>query len=410
MATYNYSARDSRGNISKGTISAGNISVLKTRLRTKGLWLLNYNESGANTKETTSKDKKKSFKLFKTKIKLKDMVIFSRQFAAMTEAGIAILRVLNVLILQTENERLVEVLKTLKNDIEQGMPLSESMNKFPDCFDSLYVAMVKAGELGGVLDKVLNRVAGFLEARNKLGHKLQTALTYPMSLLVISILVVWFMLTFILPKFSAIFSSNGNDLPAFTQALIDVSDVIRSPWILVIVGFIWLIYYMVTNYYKTVEGRLKLDTFSLKVPIFGPILRKVAIARFARTLGTLIESGVPIISALEVTKGSINNALLENVIAKVQKDIEEGNSISNQLSESQVFPPMVTQMVSIGEESGELEAMLEKVADFYDDEVDTAVESLTALMEPVFIVVIGGIIGAIVVAMYLPIFNVINQL
>jgi type IV pilus assembly protein PilC len=270
--------------------------------------------------------------------------------------------------------------------------------------------MVKAGELGGVLDVVLNRVAGFLESRSKLSNKVRTALTYPASLLVISLLVVWFMLTFILPKFSAIFTSTGGELPAFTQLLINISNVLRSPFILVIVAFIWFTVSYARSYYQSEEGRLKIDTFSLKIPIFGPILKKVAIARFSRTFGTLIESGVPITTALDVTRSSINNALLESVLIKVKKDIEEGSPISNQLQKSEVFPPMVTQMVAIGEEAGELENMLNKIADFYDDEVDSSVESLTALMEPVFIVVIGAIVGAIVVAMYLPIFNVINQI
>ena len=403
MKSFKYSARDSRGRVSKGEVEAFDINSLRSKLRQKGLWLISHSSSDDSLFPFLND-------IFQKKIGLKDMVIFSRQFAAMIEAGIAILRVLTVLIDQTENSKLVAILEEIKKDIEQGVPLSESMAKFPDAFDSLYISMVKSGEIGGVLDKVLNRVAGFLEARNKLTNKVKTALTYPVSLLVISFLVVWFMLTFILPKFSAIFDSTGGELPAFTQALINVSNVLRSPFVLVIVSFIWFIAVSLRSYYKSAEGCYAIDGLLLKIPILGPILQKVAIARFARTFGTLIESGVAITTALDVTKASIDNAQLEEVLAKVKKDIEEGNTISNQLSQSEVFPPMVTQMVSIGEESGELESMLNKIADFYDDEVDSSVESLTALMEPVFIVVIGGIIGAIVVAMYLPIFNVINQI
>lgn len=403
MKTYKYSARDSKGRIAKGELEATDIAALKNKLRNQGLWLISQNSSQQSLLPFLEG-------FFDKKIGLKDMVVFSRQFSAMIEAGIAILRVLTVLIQQTENPKLKAILQEIKRDIEQGVPLSESMQKFPEAFDSLYVSMVKAGELGGVLDVVLNRVAGFLESRSKLSNKVRTALTYPASLLIISILVVWFMLTFILPKFSAIFTSTGGELPAFTQLLINISNVLRSPFILVIIAFIWFAVSYARSYYQSEEGRLKIDTFSLKIPIFGPILKKVAIARFSRTFGTLIESGVPITTALDVTRTSINNALLESVLIKVKKDIEEGSPISNQLQKSEVFPPMVTQMVAIGEEAGELENMLNKIADFYDDEVDSSVESLTALMEPVFIVVIGAIVGAIVVAMYLPIFNVINQI
>ena len=403
MKTYKYSARDSKGRIAKGELEATDLAALKNKLRNQGLWLISQNSSQQSLLPFLEG-------FFDKKIGLKDMVVFSRQFSAMIEAGIAILRVLTVLIQQTENPKLKAILQEIKRDIEQGVPLSESMQKFPEAFDSLYVSMVKAGELGGVLDVVLNRVAGFLESRSKLSNKVRTALTYPASLLVISLLVVWFMLTFILPKFSAIFTSTGGELPAFTQFLINISNVLRSPFILVIIAFIWFAVNYARSYYRSEEGRLKIDTFSLKIPIFGPILKKVAIARFSRTFGTLIESGVPITTALDVTRTSINNALLESVLIKVKKDIEEGSPISNQLQKSEVFPPMVTQMVAIGEEAGELENMLNKIADFYDDEVDSSVESLTALMEPVFIVVIGAIVGAIVVAMYLPIFNVINQI
>lgn len=402
MKTFKYSARDSKGKISKGELEALDVVALRNKLRNQGLWLISSSNAQTNLPLLAN--------LFKKQISLRDMVIFSRQFAAMIEAGIAILRVLTVLIEQTENPKLKAILEEIKKDIEQGIPLSESMQKFPDAFDTLYVSMVKAGELGGVLDVVLNRVAGFLEARSKLSNKVRTALTYPSSLLVISILVVWFMLTFILPKFSAIFSSTGGELPAFTQMLINLSNILRSPFILVILAGIWFAITAFRSYYKSDDGRLKVDSLSLEVPIIGPILKKVAIARFSRTFGTLIESGVPITTALDVTRSSIHNALLESVLVKVKKDIEEGSSINNQLQKSSVFPPMVTQMIAIGEESGELETMLGKIADFYDNEVDTSVESLTALMEPVFIVVIGAIVGAIVIAMYLPIFNVINQI
>jgi type IV pilus assembly protein PilC len=410
MNNYKYLARNAKGETRSGLVEANSIDIAKFTLKKQGLWVININFAGLAQKEKDSKKKQSGFNLFEKKIKLKDMVIFSRQFASMIEAGIAMLRVLTVLIDQTESEKLTEYLREIKLDVEQGVPLSESLAKYPNAFDRLYVAMVKAGEAGGVLDQVLNRLAGFLESRSKLAHKVSTAMTYPITVIAISAIVVWFMLTFILPKFSAIFSSTGGKLPAFTQALIDISDFIRSPWVVILIVIVWLIYSSIQSWYQTESGRFTLDNLMLNVPIFGDIMRKVAVARFTRTFGTLIQSGVPIITALEVVKESAGNAVLERVITEVQKETEEGGEISTQLGKSTIFPPMVTQMVAIGEESGELETMLEKIADFYDSEVDGAVESLTALMEPIFIVVLGGIVGAIVVAMYLPIFDVIKQI
>lgn len=407
MNTYKYIARTAKGETKNGKIEAKTLDIAKFTLKKKGLWVVNINHIKG---KSDSKKKSSGSGFFEKKIKLKDMVIFSRQFASMIEAGIAMLRVLTVLIEQTENPKLVEILEEVKNDVEQGTPLSESLTKFPEAFDRLYIAMIKAGEAGGVLDQVLNRLAGFMETRSKLSHKVKTAMTYPITVIIISIIVVWFMLTFILPKFSAIFAATGGELPALTQALIDVSNIIRSPWVLVIAALLWVIVSSIQTYYTTENGRMTIDSLLLRAPIFGDILRKVAVARFTRTFGTLMESGVPIITALEVVKESADNAPLEAVIEDVKKEAEEGGELSTKLQESEIFPAMVTQMISIGEEAGELETMLEKIADFYDTEVDNAVEGLTALMEPVFIVVLGGIVGTIVVAMYLPIFDIIKQI
>ncbi len=410
MNRYSYLARDAKGKTSHGEIEASDPSLAKFTLRKQGLWVININQMQAAAAKAAAKSAPKNARKKRgRKISLKDMVIFSRQFAAMVEAGIAMLRVLTVMVDQTENPRLAAVIAQVKSDVEQGTPLSESIAKHPEIFDRLYIAMVKAGEAGGVLDQVLNRLAMFLESRSKLQHKINTATTYPKAILIIATIVVWFMLTYILPQFSGLFASTGGKLPALTQALIDFSDVIRSPWMLVIVAAVWFINTSFNTYYKTPEGRRTLDGLSLRMPVFGDIIRKVAVARFTRTFGTLMESGVPIITALEVVKESANNAVLEEVIGQIQKEAEEGGELSTKLAESDIFPPMVTQMISIGEESGELETMLAKIADFYDTEVDNAVESLTALMEPVFIVVLGGLVGVIVVAMYLPIFDVIKQ-
>lgn len=403
-----YLAKNAKGQTKHGEVEAQNIHTARFVLRKQGLWVININQK-AGGGSGDGKDPG-GFKLFGQQITLKDMVIFSRQFASMTEAGIAMLRALTVLIEQTENPKLSSILAEVKDDIEQGKALSESLGKFPETFDRLYVAMVKAGEAGGVLDQVLNRLAGFLEARSRLTQKVKTAMSYPVGVVIVAILVLWFMLTFILPKFSAIFESTGGELPAFTQALIDLSEIVRSPWMLVVLAALWFTASSIQNWYQTPKGRRYLDRVLLNLPIFGEIIKKVAVARFSRTFGTLIQSGVPMITALEVVKDSANNAILEDVIEEVRKEVEEGGSLSTKLSKSDIFPPMVTQMIAIGEESGELETMLEKVADFYDTEVDNSVESLTALMEPILIVVLGGMVGAVVVAMYLPIFDIIKQI
>ncbi len=410
---FSYLAKNTKGKTLHGEIVAKNIHIARFTLKKKGFTVINLNQKLDATAATQagSRKKKRSKKLFGgDKVTLRDMVIFSRQFAAMIEAGIAMLRALTVLIDQTENEKLGTMLSEVKDDIEQGKALSESLANYPETFDRLYVAMVKAGEAGGVLDKVLNRLAGFLESRSKLTQKVKTAMTYPFVVVIIAVVVLWFMLTFILPKFSAIFESTGGELPAFTQALINLSEIVRSPWMLVIIATVWFTITSVQNWYKTEQGRLTLDRFSLKLPLFGDIIKKVAVARFARTFGTLIQSGVPMITALDVVKDSANNAILEGIILEVRKEVEEGGSLSTKLEQSDIFPPMVTQMIAIGEESGELETMLEKVADFYDTEVDNAVESLTSMMEPILIVVLGGLVGSVVVAMYLPIFNIIKQI
>lgn len=409
MAIFTYLARSAKGENKHGEIEAANANLAKFTLRKQGLWVININyKTGATN--TSSQQKGGGFKLFGDKITLKDMVVFSRQFAAMIEAGVAMLRALTVLIEQTDSPKLKTYLEKVKDDIEQGTPLSEALQAFPDAFDRLYVAMVKAGEAGGVLDSVLNRLAGFMESRNQLTQKVKTAMTYPTVIVIIAALVLWFMLTFILPKFSAIFDSTGGELPAFTQALINLSEIARSPWMLVVAAAVWFGVTSLQGWYQTPSGRYSIDSFLLRIPLFGDIFKKVAVARFTRTFGTLIQSGVPMITALEVVKDSANNAVLEGIIVEVQKEVEEGGELSTKLSESTIFPPMVTQMVAIGEESGELEKMLEKVADFYDTEVDNAVESLTTIMEPLLIVIIGGLVGAVVVAMYLPIFDVIKQI
>ena len=435
MPTFTYKARDNKGGLQESSILADDVSQAKGLLKKNGLWVIDIkqidksenpkteekapfvDESSSETNKTTSAKKNsgtnKSIQDFLTKyqpISLKDMVIFSRQFSSMVESGVAMLRALNVLTEQTQNPRLRNVLAQIKYDIEQGSALSDSLDKHPKVFDRLYTSMVRAGEAGGVLDQVLNRLAIFMEERSKLTQQVKAAMTYPVVVMLIAVGVFYAMLTLVLPTFSGLFSSLGSELPAYTRFLISISEFLRSWYILVIiVGFIFLVWSL-KNWYQTKQGKFVIDLTLLGVPVLGDIIRKVAVARFTRTFGTLIKSGVPIVTALEVVKESAGNEVLSRAVEAVQVRVQEGGTINGPMGESKIFPPMVTQMVAIGEETGQLENMLEKIADFYDVEVGTAVESLTSLLEPIMIVTLGGLVGAIVIGMYLPIFTVISQI
>lgn len=422
MPTFTYKARDNRGELKESSILADNVDVARARLKQEGLWVVNLIQIDKTEKRIESQefktDKKetktnKSFEDFLTKyqpITLKDMVIFSRQFSSMVEAGVAMLRALTVMTDQTQNLRLKKALTQIRYDIEQGSTLSDALEKHPKVFDILYVSMVKAGEAGGVLDKVLNRLAMFMEEKSRLTQQVKAAMTYPVVVMLIAVGVFYAMLTLVLPTFSGLFASLGSDLPAYTKLLIKISDFLRSWYMLLVFILIGVVFWSLKKWYETKDGKFVIDFTLLKVPVMGDIIRKVAVARFTRTFGTLTKSGVPIVTALDVVKDSAGNAVLARAIEAVQARVQEGGTINGPMSESTIFPPMVTQMVAIGEETGQLENMLEKIADFYDVEVETAVEALTSLMEPIMIVTLGGLVGAIVVGMYLPIFTVISQI
>ena len=418
MPTFTYKARNTRGELKEASLLADNLDNAKSILKQDGLWVVDIkqiNETGSSfqTKKENQKKENATFQNFLEKyqpISLRDMVIFSRQFAAMIESGVAMLRALNVLSEQTGNPRLKKALDQIRYEIEQGSTLSDTLLKHPKIFDRLYIAMVRAGEAGGVLDKVLNRLAGFMEARSKLTQQVKAAMTYPMVVMFIAVGVFYAMLTLVLPTFSGLFTSLGSELPAYTRFLVAISNFLRSWYMLVVIAGIIALVWALKNWYQTKGGKLTLDFTLLNMPVMGDIIRKVAVARFTRTFGTLVRSGVPIVTALDVVKDSADNAVLAKAIEAVMTRVQQGGTISGPLSESKIFPPMVTQMVAIGEETGQLETMLEKIADFYDVEVETAVEGLTSLMEPVMIVTLGGLVGAIVVGMYLPIFTVISKI
>lgn len=420
MPNFIYKARDSKGELKEAEVSADSPNAAKELLKGQGLWVVELEETSSSSSSgassagaKTDSGEKSSYQEFLEKyqpISLKDMVIFSRQFAAMIEAGVAMLRALNVLTEQTQNPRLKKTLATIKYDIEQGGTLSDALQKHPKVFDRLYIAMVKAGEAGGVLDQVLNRLAFFMEERSRLTQQVRSAMTYPVVVTLIAVGVFYAMLALVLPTFSSLFTSLGSDLPAYTKLLIKVSNFLRSWYLLLLIVAIVGIVFAVKNWYQTKGGRYALDLAMLKMPVLGDIIQKVAVARFTRTFGTLTKSGVPIVTALEVVKDSAGNAVLSSSIDGVITKVQAGGTISGPLSEGNIFPPMVTQMVAIGEETGQLETMLEKVADFYDTEVEGAVEALTSLMEPLMIVTLGGLVGAIVIGMYLPIFTIISKI
>ncbi|MGC9525877.1 MAG: type II secretion system F family protein [Limnospira sp.] len=346
-------------------------------------------------------------------ITVKDLAIFARQFAAMFNAGISMARCLSVLSDQCDNAKLKKAIKTMRADVEEGTELSVSMKKFPDVFDQLFVSMVAAGETGGVLDESLERLAVMMEKNHKTQSEINSATSYPKTVLFIAIAVFFGMATFLLPTFAGIFEQIGTELPAFTLMMLAVSDFCTTwppiPQVLVI-GFLIATYITYTIVYKTPQGRLFFDKIYLKLPLFGPIIEKSAVARFCIIFGSLTRSGVPIMNAMEIVRDVAGNQAIANAIEYARVEIQQGGLISIALQEENVFPGLAIQMIAIGEESGELDKMLMKVGAFYETEVEEAVKSLTSALEPLMIVVVGGIVASVLLSMYLPMFKVFESL
>jgi len=400
MATFVYKVRDRTGKIFTGNMDAENKEAIISELRKKNYFI-------------TSIGQKKGIASFSTEItlfqsvKLEDLTIFYRQFATMINAGLTIVKCLDILAEQVENKLLVKVLKEVKENIESGSTLAEAFSKHPKVFSNLYISMIKAGEIGGVLDEVLSRIADLVEKEYALRQKVKSAMTYPLFVLSAAVLMAIFLLTFILPQFATVFQSFGAKLPALTMGLITLTRLFNRFWYVFLIVIVALVFAL-SAYTKTPTGRMNFDKFKLKAPIFGVILRKTAIVRFTQTLSTLIKSGVPILEALQVSSESIGNAVVALAVTNAKARIKEGQSISIPLAESGVFPPMVTQMILVGEESGELENMLINIATFYNQEVERAVERLTSVIEPIMMAFISLIIGTMIIAMYLPIFGMMN--
>lgn len=408
-----YRIKDDKGIVKEAIASAESANILRARLKARGLEVVNIRERTASgdilSRMQNFKFENTNITLFE-RITIKDMVVFSRQFAAMVSSGVAMLRALTIIVDQCPNRKLKRALDDVRQSIEGGLSLSDALSKHPDIFDKLYTSMVKAGETGGILAEVLKRLADFLESKSKLNQKVRAAMVYPTVVLFVSVAVFWGMLTFILPIFEGLFRNIGGELPAYTQFLIMLSECMRSIWMLLFVIGCLIGSWMLKNYYKTPIGRLHIDSLFFRLPLFGDLIGKVSIARFSRTFGTLLRAGVPMLTALDVVKDTAGNAVVGESIQKIYVDVRQGGTLSKPMAKSPIFPPMVTQMVAVGEETGRLDEMLSKVADFYDMEVENAVEALTSLLEPIMVVGIGGIVGSIVIGMYLPIFTVINQL
>ncbi len=406
-----YKVRDNQGRVSEAYAQAESASVLKIRLQARGVDVIDIKER--TRPQTIRLDAQESLDkvvaLFE-QITLKDMVVFSRQFAALVGSGVSMLRTLYIIVDQCPNKKLKRAIDDVRRLVESGLSLSDAMTRQGGIFDSLYISMVRAGEAGGILSEVLKRLADFLEYRQKLNQKVRAAMVYPSVVLVVAVGVFWAMLTFVLPIFEGLFKNIGGELPAYTQFLIGLSVAARSIWMVLFLILCTAFAIFLRNYYKTPAGKLHIDSIKLSIPLIGELIQKVSIARFSRTFGTLIQAGVPMLNALEVVKDTAGNAVVSSAVQKIHEEVRQGGTISKPMTRDKLFPPMVTQMVAVGEETGKLDDMLTKIADFYDMEVENSVDSLTSVLEPIMVVLIGGVVGSVVVGMYLPIFTVINQL
>ena len=400
-STYAYRVRDTDGRIIGGTLEADSQGAVASRLRQMGYAPISIEESKPGLKREITLPGL-------NRIKLKDLAVFSRQFATMINSGLSLLRALTILAEQTESKALAEIIGQVRNEVEQGTALSTSLAKHPKTFNRLYVAMIKAGEVGGFLDKVLLELADSIEKEVELRGKVRSAMTYPIAVFAMVIMIVAAMLVFVVPQFETLYSQLGGQLPFLTRILLGASRFVAG-WgggvvvIAVVVGVIAF-----RRFHATPAGRFAVDRAKLRAPVFGPLVQKTVLSRFSRTLSTLLGSGVPILQSLEIVSETVNNDVVSRAVKDVQDSVREGESLAVPLAKHSVFPPMVVQMLAVGEETGAIDVMLDKVGDFYDAEVSAAVDSLTSLIEPILIAVMGSVGGGMVVALYLPMFNIIN--
>ena len=400
MAIFRWQGVGPSGETVRGEMDAPNASAVAARLRLRRIRPL------PDRIRAKGRGLERELHLpgFGEKIKRRDVVIFTRQLATMIDAGLSIVQALALLAQQTENKIFSGVITTLKRDVESGSAFAESLAKHPTVFDELYINMVSAGEMGGMLDTILVRLAAYMEKAVKLKAKIKSAMIYPISVIGIAVLVTALLLVYVIPVFSEMFASFGEELPLPTQIAINLSSAAIAYFWYMLAGTIGTIV-SIRAYYRTERGRQVIDSIVLRLPIVGDIFRKTAVARFTRTLSTLVSSGVPILDSLSITGKTAGNKVVENAVLAARQSISEGKTLADPLIRSQVFPPMVCQMVQVGETTGALDTMLSKIADFYDDEVDTAASNMTTLVEPIVILFLGVVIGGIIVSMYLPIFQ-----
>ena len=400
MPVFVWEGKTAQGKVLKGEMEAQNQQAVLARLRSQRIQPVptRVREKGKGL------EREITIPGLRSKVKSRDLMIFTRQFATMIDAGLPIVQGLDILTQQTENKVFRTTIRTIKQDVEGGSTLAEALKKHPKVFDDLYVNMVAAGEVGGVLNAILNRIALFIEKATKLKRKVKGAMIYPCTIVVVATVVVSILLLYVIPVFGELYGSVGKALPLPTQITINISNWFRA-YIIYISGAVAALIVAVRLYYKTERGKLMIDGFLLRVPVVGDLIRKVAVARFAQNMSVLLSSGVPILDGLAITAKTAGNKVVEQAVMKCRVSISQGRTVAEPLAESKIFPPMVCQMVAIGENTGSLDTLLKKVADFYEEEVDDAVANLTSLMEPIIMIVLGVIIGGLVISMYLPIFQ-----
>jgi type IV pilus assembly protein PilC len=380
----------------RGEIDAADEAAVRGQLRRQGFKSI--------TVKKKPKDLFENVAFLQPKITEKDVVVFARIFATMINAGLPLIQCLELLGKQEQNKTFAKVINAIREDIEGGSTLTDAISKYPKIFDNLFVNLVAAGESGGILDVILQRLSNYMEKAMKLRGKVKGAMTYPLIVLVIAVVIVGGLLVFVVPMFQKMFEGMGGSLPAPTQFLVDLSKFLQDNYLYILGGLVALRFGF-KRYYATEKGTLVVDALALKAPVFGPLLKKVAVAKFSRTLSTMMQSGVPILEGLGIVSKTSGNKIIENALMKTRQSISEGKTIAEPLLETDIFPAMVVQMIAVGEATGALDTMLAKIADFYDDEVDVAVEGLTAMLEPLMMCILGPAVGFILIAMYLPIFQ-----
>jgi type IV pilus assembly protein PilC len=401
MPVYQWVGKNRKNEVKKGELEAASEESVKSQLVRQRITPTRVKPKPKDLFENVS--------FLQPRVKERDIILFARQFSTMIDAGLPIIQCLDILYSQQANPTLKKMLKEIKESVEGGATLAEALKTFPKQFDDLFVNMIAAGEAGGILDAILRRLAAYMEKAAKLKAQVKGAMTYPIVTLIIALLVLSVILVFVIPVFEEMFADFGGELPTPTKIVVAMSDMVKSKILFIIVGIVLFIFSF-KKFYATDKGHDLVDDLLLKLPVFGALLRKVAVSKFTRTMGTMLASGVAILEALDIVAKTAGNRTVEKAIYSVRTGIAEGRTMADPLNESGVFPPMVCQMIGVGESTGALDAMLEKIADFYDEEVDQAVENLTALIEPFMLVFLGVTIGGLVVAMYLPIFKMAGAL